>query len=53
MARQDFYCSYCDSEFIIDSPTLSPINYCANCGAEVDSETSVDDEDDYDNEWED
>ena len=44
MSRQEFYCSYCDSEFLIDSPTISPINYCANCGAETEVEDMEDDD---------
>lgn len=46
LARQEFYCHYCDSEFLIETLSLSHLNFCPNCGAEQQQEHDEEDEDD-------
>jgi len=38
--RQEFYCQYCDSDFLIETLSLSQLNFCPNCGAEQDEKES-------------
>ena len=44
--RHEFYCQYCESDFLIETLSMSHLNYCPNCGAEQEHE--VDDYDDED-----
>tara|TARA_A200000159_G_scaffold160646_1_gene181122 strand:- start:1709 stop:1864 length:156 start_codon:yes stop_codon:yes gene_type:complete len=44
MNRQEVYCDCCGGEFIIETPSLLPVSFCPNCGAEVEPEKSPDDQ---------
>ena len=50
LSRKEFYCQYCDSEFLIETLSLSHLNFCPNCGAEQQLDDDNDEEDDVD-EW--
>lgn len=47
MKKQEIYCSYCESEFVIESFNMASVNFCPNCGTEGLENDSDIDEDEY------
>lgn len=53
MMKKEFYCNYCDGEFVIEAFSVTSVNYCPNCGTESLKEDEIDSDDYDDDGWED
>lgn len=51
MRRQEMYCEYCDSDFIIETPNLDVLSFCPSCGTEIEIEADEEDDEWDEDQW--